>query len=188
MAGITIDMGSSFEDDALRPAPTFVPEGHYHVRIVEVDDGHLSGNSPYLVVRYRVLAGDQPGQEGAVIRDSLFLQDSKTQQFDQRFRWWLKICGLAQGAGKQQIDPAKAVGRELVIRVFHKKQDDGQVFANVPRDGLYPLNHSGVASVPQADTPQSLAARQQPSARPQPQPAALPRPTTPPARGKFANV
>lgn len=179
-----IDAGQSIDDDALKPDTMFVPEGYYHVRVAELDGSKLGSGSPHLVVRYKILGGTAAGQEGNTVRDSLFISD-KEGKTDKRLLWWAKICNILSGTGRQSPQWDNAVGRELIIRVVHKRGDDGQTFANVTRDGLWPVDHPAVAHVPKGAHVQQRPAQQRTPA--QPASNVQPAPTRKPAPAQAAN-
>ena len=185
--------GVKTEDDVqgnVKPAP-----GRYHVSIDDVmflqwdeenrknhEVEEADGMADKIRIKFSVLAGTVPGQEGREIEDNFFLTDKAIARLQR-----LALCvGLLQpGEAQREVHFSQAAGRQLVIECEEhsytpKNKSEPVKTVRIGFMGMWSLGNNAVSDVPKNQQAMQMApqggatqapAAQQQAAAPAQQPA-----------------
>lgn len=97
--------------------------GKYHVEIIHWDETQTDGDK--IIVGFSVLDGTVPGMRGREWREYFNFKDSKGEDATDRILRLCLVAGLVQPGQETEEDfTQKAIGRQLIVEVEHRKYVD----------------------------------------------------------------
>lgn len=140
---VMMDFTDTKHEDDLRGSSRPKP-GRYHVAVSDVDVKALESEQKFNVT-FDVLNGTVPGQAGRQVREFFTLSEKALP----RVKLFVVAAGLVKPGTKGNVDFRDAVGRQLVIEVDERKnENDGKTYINCTFSGFWSLDHDDAKDVP----------------------------------------
>jgi hypothetical protein len=119
--------------------------GRYHAIVKAISD-KKEKYPDTIITEFGILNGTNPGQEGKSIR--VFFGTTESWMLERLTRFFMAV-GLISPGEKKDIDPYKAVGRQLLIEVEDKEnKKEKNMYRQVSNNGMWQIGHPKHTDIP----------------------------------------
>jgi hypothetical protein len=143
---------TSFLDDDDMCVSGVVPEGKYHVHVVDVSK-EILGDKPAIRLVFAVLAGTMPNCRGREISEAVFLTEKAIPRAEMfAYRLGLIPPSCLGKCERVRVNWGRVLGRQAIVEVKIQEfyRPDGEIGerSKLTYDGIWTLDDPAVADVP----------------------------------------
>ena len=135
-----------------------VKPGKYHCIITNVETKQTQAGKNYDLLTLEVLNGDTPGQEGKMLRQSLWCDEKTNQEGEAHIRWaW--AAGILHENQTIDFRPDMLGGCQVIIQVVQTERN-GKTYTEIGNRGydVWPLDHPETQGVPRGNVAKPYSA------------------------------